>query len=165
MPPVSLYTSCTQHFHDIHLTHNTSVIYILHPTLPWFTIRPQTLAIPYSQKFQTIYHSLQSLQHSCPSQFTFIMLLLVTNQHTGSLIGINNQKTHSTTIYESPTDPWVGAIINLAPKNFFIYNSVIYILHPKLISSTIAWYTSCSQKFHGLQFVHKLEHGLHLDHK
>ena len=36
-------------------------------------------------------------------------------------------------IYGSLTDPQVGAIINLPPKNFVIYNFTIYILHPKKI--------------------------------
>jgi hypothetical protein len=69
-------------FRDIHVAHNTSLIYILHQTLPSFTVR--------------------------------------------------------------------RAIIDLAPKTCIIYSSVVYILHQKLC---------------GLQFLHILEHGLHLDHK
>jgi hypothetical protein len=44
---------------------------------------------------------------------------------------------YSTTIYGSPTDPRVGAIIDLAPKNCVIYSSVVYILHQKLLWSAI----------------------------
>jgi hypothetical protein len=83
--------------------------------------------------------------------------------------------TYSTTIYGSPTDPRVAAIINLAPKTSVIYKCAIYILHPELSYSTIRrdftlsisyapcsviymlhttlpWYTFCTKHLRHIQF-------------
>jgi hypothetical protein len=167
-PTLPSYTFCTQQFCDTHFADNTSVIcnstpdhwnsqaslypgsqlsshspcsvvYIFHPklcdlqfhTLP--TLLRQPSLYPGPQKFQP-FIALFNSRH----------IPVLPNAH--SFIGIYKQKTHSTTIYRSPTDPRVGAIINLAPKTYVIYKSVIYILHPKLSWSTIrphigTWFT------------------------
>jgi hypothetical protein len=136
----------------------------------------QASLYPGSQKFQTIYRSLQSLPHSRPSQCTFIMLLLVTTQHTCLLIGINKQKLHSTKIYGSLTyrrcfsylanskaaSSRVGVTelsfpvfrdIHLAPKTFVIYNSILTQFYDLLFPGW-RYYKSCTQNFRDLQFYH-----------
>jgi hypothetical protein len=135
-----------------------------------------------SQKFQTIYRSLQSPPHSFPSQCTFIMILLETTKHMGSLIGIINKKMHSTAIYGSSTDhryfsylvnyvainSQVGATeisfpvfhdIHLAPKTFMIYNSIPDQLYGRR-SPGWCYYKSSTQNFRHLQF-----HDIHLSPK
>jgi hypothetical protein len=102
------------------------------------------------------------------------MLLLATTQHTGSLIGINKQETHSTAIYGSPTDrrcfsylansmavgSRVGVTelsfpvfrdIHLAPKTSVIYNSILSQLYGRR-SPGWRYYKSCTQNFCHLQF-------------
>jgi hypothetical protein len=141
-PTLSENTFFTHHFLDIHFSPNTFVICNSTPD-SW---NSQASIYPGSQKFQNIYHPLQSPQHSCPFQCTFIMILLGKTQHASLLIGINKKKTNSTAIYGSLADPRVGTIINLAPKTFSIYNSAIYILHQNFSCSKIppqieTWFT------------------------
>jgi hypothetical protein len=84
--------------------------------------------------------------YSCHPQFKFILLSLVTTQCTTLLIGINKQIMYSTVIYGSPTDPRVGAIINLSPKSWVIYSSVHIHLAPKtsiVYNSSTYWNMVC----------------------
>ena len=52
-------------------------------------------------------------------------------------IEFSEKGTYPTTIYGSPTDAQVRAIIDLAPKTCVTYCSVVYILHLKILWSTI----------------------------
>jgi len=94
------------------------------------------------------------------------MLLLSTTQNTGSLIGINKKKMHSSIRESDPLSLlfipscWIVVTklsfpllhdIHFAPKTLVIYNSIVSQLYSSR-SSGWRYYRSCTQNFRHLQF-------------